>query len=416
MPFSDLDQEKVKSELLRFKRLMDEFGVKFFLISGTCLGAVREKGFIPWDSDIDIGVLDCPDFYELPQKFEGHYDEVQVVDNVENGAYFFLIKKFAGGAELKIEVRAFYAGGNDEVYFNMNLGKSMFYRDVHLAWPVKLFEQFEEVEMFGERWSVPSPVEEYLSIMYGPEWRKPSQYSDWRYNTKNILDGAMGVEKRILVFGSSRGIGWLLANALVENNFVAECSRTLEPAENYKHLRMKCDVRDEVEVGRFVTAAAEKFGKIDTAIFVAGEMLHGPLWNAGVEDLARLEATTVRGYLYAIQAVLPFFAKEQNGYFINISSTRAVRGYEGRGVYCAVKHAAKALTDVVNEEYNNAGIFATNLHLHIVDTESSRIRYGKTLPAYDPIEEADVLKCVRWLVSLSRNAKPRNIVIGGRCD
>lgn len=43
--------------LLEFDKVCKAHGLKYFLMFGTLLGAVRHKGFIPWDDDVDVGML-----------------------------------------------------------------------------------------------------------------------------------------------------------------------------------------------------------------------------------------------------------------------------------------------------------------------------------------------------------------------
>ncbi len=50
-------QQKIQLKMLvDFDAFCKEHGLKYFMVYGTLLGAVRHKGFIPWDYDIDTAM------------------------------------------------------------------------------------------------------------------------------------------------------------------------------------------------------------------------------------------------------------------------------------------------------------------------------------------------------------------------
>ena len=58
---------KILKEILK---ICDKYKLVYYMIGGTMLGAIRHKGFIPWDDDIDLGLPrdDYEKFLEVAPK------------------------------------------------------------------------------------------------------------------------------------------------------------------------------------------------------------------------------------------------------------------------------------------------------------------------------------------------------------
>ena len=70
------DMQKKQLEMLHeLDRVCKIAGLQYYLSSGTCLGAVRHKGFIPWDDDIDVYMLwrDAEKLVKCQNLFKSNY-------------------------------------------------------------------------------------------------------------------------------------------------------------------------------------------------------------------------------------------------------------------------------------------------------------------------------------------------------
>lgn len=86
-------QMRMLEILIEVDRICKRHNIQYWLSSGTLIGAVRHKGFIPWDDDLDIEML-LPDYERLmkvlPQELPGTM-ALQSVDTDPN--YFFFYAK-----------------------------------------------------------------------------------------------------------------------------------------------------------------------------------------------------------------------------------------------------------------------------------------------------------------------------------
>ena len=77
----------VQMDLLQeLLRVCNEHGLRVFADSGTLIGAVREKGFIPWDDDIDVAMLRSD--YDKLMALSAEFQEPYYLQTISSHPYY----------------------------------------------------------------------------------------------------------------------------------------------------------------------------------------------------------------------------------------------------------------------------------------------------------------------------------------
>lgn len=71
--------QRVEFEILQdVAHVCEENGIDYFILYGTLIGALRHKGFIPWDDDIDIGMF-REDYERLVSVFDKNLSDKYIL-------------------------------------------------------------------------------------------------------------------------------------------------------------------------------------------------------------------------------------------------------------------------------------------------------------------------------------------------
>jgi short-subunit dehydrogenase len=224
-------------------------------------------------------------------------------------------------------------------------------------------------------------------------------------------------EKIAMITGASQGVGKALAMHLAKTGyFVVLLARDKDKLEQVFNKILseggRCvfhslDVANSVLVQSLISDIINKYGRIDLLINNAAILKRGTTEIAD-DEIDELLRINLNGAIYVAKYVAAQMKKQKDGYIINISSLGGKIAASFSGVYAASKFGLCGFSEALTKEMSMYGVKVTNICPSMIATEMA---YGRKFRLDQMIQLSDIIKTVNYLLSLSKNAIPTEILI-----
>lgn len=221
----------------------------------------------------------------------------------------------------------------------------------------------------------------------------------------------------VLITGASSGIGKACAEefAALGLHLVITARRIdrletlaqeLSSKYGIKVFPFQLDVRYAEEVKSVFRILAEKKIDVDILINNAGLALASDkLQDGDIDNWETMIDTNVKGLLYVTKAALPRMIQRDRGHIVNIGSVAGQGCYTAGNVYCATKHAVKALSTSLRLDLYGTAIRVTEIAPGAVETEFSEVRWNdkerasKFYQGFKPLVGKDIADAIVYCTS-----------------
>ena len=225
--------------------------------------------------------------------------------------------------------------------------------------------------------------------------------------------------KVALVTASSKGLGKATAFALArEGANVAICSRNeaaiqataqeIRAATGVDVVAVQADVTKPDNITRFVTSAAEHFGRIDILVTNAGGPQSGSFDMFSDADWLAAVNLTLMSAVRLIRASLPYLRKAGSGRIVNILSVSTKQPIEGLLFSNSIRPAVAGLAKTLSFELAKDNILVHNVCPGTHDTDRIR-ELDAARAAREGRAVADVASDSLKSIPLGRRGKPEEL-------
>ncbi|MEI5011040.1 SDR family oxidoreductase [Streptomyces sp. PmtA] len=212
------------------------------------------------------------------------------------------------------------------------------------------------------------------------------------------------VQKVAVVTGASQGIGAGLVAGYRELGYgVVATSRSIAASDDPEVVTVQGDIADRATAERVITAAVERFGRVDTLVNNAGIFIAKPFTEYTEDDYDAVLGVNLNGFFRITQLAVEHMLEQGGGHVVQITSTLADQATsEVTSVLASLtKGGLQSATKALAIEYARRGIRSNAVSLGTIKTPMHPEAHHGTLAALHPVgrmgEVSDIVDAVVYL-------------------
>ncbi|MBU1355741.1 MAG: SDR family oxidoreductase [Candidatus Edwardsbacteria bacterium] len=236
--------------------------------------------------------------------------------------------------------------------------------------------------------------------------------------------------KIVLITGASSGIGQASAVEFAKHGAklilaarrkdrLDELASKLVNEHKAEVLTLELDVRNQKDVQKAIDGLPAEWANIDILLNNAG-LSRGleKIQEGVIQNWEEMIDTNIKGLLYVTRAVMPGMVKRNSGHIVNIGSIAGHEVYPGGNVYCATKHAVKALNKAMRMDAFGTNIRVSSIDPGMAETEFSLVRFRgdsekakKVYQGTRPLQAEDIAQAVVWSCTRPSHVNIEDMII-----
>jgi 3-oxoacyl-[acyl-carrier protein] reductase len=179
----------------------------------------------------------------------------------------------------------------------------------------------------------------------------------------------MSQPRKILITGSSRGLGKALADHyLLNGDMVYGCARSEGEIEHDNYFHYQVDIASPEDVTRLFLSLRKETRQLDGLINNAGIASMNAFALTPVASFQKIFDINVQGTFLFCQKALGLLKRSPHPRIINMTTVAVPFQLEGESIYAASKSAVETLTHIIAKEYGHFGITCNAIGPSPIDT------------------------------------------------